>query len=323
MIPVERYRTLGLSGIVVPPIAFSAAPLANACRVIPEQRRAAICVEWFKQLAPPVLIEVADRYDPEQPLAILSRVMRRANIEPQEIVLCRCFASNGSAPLDVAAIRGEIGRLVQAGFAPPLVSLELGTHPLAPGAPPDVPMQNRMDELQILAALRGEGAIRGIGVGVANWQAGAAIAERFNVDWITLAGQPTLMHHPAELLAWMKRLARRGISVIVSSAFQGGFLVGGSQLGGRALNPHDAGDARLLAWRKSFAALCHGHGVAPAAACMQFTLAAPSVAAVTVNTSHPERVAELVAAAGTTVSPAFWAALAEEGLIDSNHVCAS
>jgi D-threo-aldose 1-dehydrogenase len=320
MHPVEQYRILGTSGLAVPPMAFSAAPLANACRVIPEQRRIAICVEWFKHVAPPVLIEVTDRYDSDAALGIVSQVMRSADVRSEEVLVCRRLPLNAAQSVDRAALREEIDKITRAGFAPPLVSLDTANQSVGTGAPIDAQSRNVIARLECLSTLRSQGTIRGVGLSAAQWRIGAAFSADFAVDWITLVGEPNLVHHPAELLDWMNLLAARGIAVIVSSVLQGGFLVGGSQFRGRPLNPHDQGDARLLAWRKSLAAICHGHGVSAVAACVQFALAAPSVAAVVVNTSRPERVGELAAAAKSAVPDNFWISLKEEGLVAADFI---
>ena len=50
-------------------------------------------------------------------------------------------------------------------------------------------------------------------------------------------------------------------------------------------------------------------------ACVQFALSAPGVAAVSLNTSRPERVAENVNAVEAAVPPAFWSDAKQAGLI--------
>src|SRR5436190_1774479 len=109
---------------------------------------------------------------------------------------------------------------------------------------------------------------------------------------IVLTGGCTLLRHPAERRASMAELAARQIPIIGSGVFDGGFLVGSNRLDGRVPSAEDPADRSLLAWRASFAALCHGHGVTPVQACIQFALAGPGVVAVMLTSSHADRVAE-------------------------------
>ncbi len=55
----EQHRPLGGSGLTVPPVQFSAAPLGNARRVIPDQTKRAICGQWFEHVAKPVVIDAS------------------------------------------------------------------------------------------------------------------------------------------------------------------------------------------------------------------------------------------------------------------------
>src|SRR4029078_92844 len=112
----------------------------------------------------------------------------------------------------------------------------------------------------------------------------------------------TLMRHSPAVLASMEELASQQVPVIVSGVFDGGFLPGSNARDGRAVNGDDPADRSVLAWRTSFAALCHGHGVTPTQACIQFALSGPGVVAVLLNSSHPDRVAQSVDFAQRTAS---------------------
>ena len=116
----------------------------------------------------------------------------------------------------------------------------------------------------------------------------------------------------------MTALADRQVAIIGSSVFHSDFLVGGSRFGNRMLSPEDPADQRLFAWRKAFAALCYGHGIAPAHACIQFALSVPGVIAVALDTSYPDRIAENAASAVTPVPDAFFESMKEEGLLSGD-----
>jgi D-threo-aldose 1-dehydrogenase len=166
--------------------------------------------------------------------------------------------------------------------------------------------------------LKASGLVFGIGLEFSDF-AGVTGSAVTDFDWITLRGGCTILRHPPEVLAFMAKLAPRQIPVIASGVFERGFLVGGNRLDGCALNPQDAADRSRLAWRKSFVALCDGHGISPAQASVQFVLSAPSVVAVTLESSYVDRVAENVSAVSRKAPPNFWQSMKEEGLLDENY----
>jgi D-threo-aldose 1-dehydrogenase len=321
MIPVEHHRALGKTGLRIPPIVFSAAPLANACRVTPEQTRVALCVEWFKHSRPAV-IDVTDRYDSNRALALIRHVAQRTEISLDDMIVCRRIDELPVRQSGADEAWAESIQPLGGGSDAQLVAIDgIDEYLSSSSSPVELDRRRRgsLDALRSVLALREERRVRGVGIGVTDWSIISEIIDSVPIDWVTLEGGPTPLHCPPELVQWLKSLADRGIGIITSSVFHGGFLVGDARLDGRALHPHDDADARLLAWRKSFAALCHGFGVTPAEACLQFTLGLPGVAAVVVNTSHPDRVAELAAAVARSIPPEFWTALQEEGLMQSHH----
>ena len=157
--------------------------------------------------------------------------------------------------------------------------------------------------------------VSGIGVAAKDWRVVREIDSAARLDWVTLVGGFTIMRHPHELLEFMASLAARQIPIVGAGIFHCNLLVGGNRFEDRALSRENSEHASLFAWRKAFAALCHGHGVAPAHACIQFALCAPGVAAVVINTSRPERVAENAASSVTKLPDALWASMQEEGLL--------
>jgi D-threo-aldose 1-dehydrogenase len=176
-------------------------------------------------------------------------------------------------------------------------------------------IQRLRDVCRSLNELKAAGKVKGVGIAAWNWEIAREICDAVALDFIMLIGCFTIMRHPPELLDYLTTLADRQIAVINAGVFHGGFLTGGQHFDGRRLNNENVADQRLLAWRKSFAALCHGHGVAPAHACIQFALSAPGVTAVALNTSHPDRVTENVRSVSTKVPRALWASMKEEGLL--------
>lgn len=320
MIPVEPHRALGKTSLRIPPLVFSAAPLANACRITPEQTRIALCVEWFKHSRPAV-IDVADGYDAGRALATIDDVSRRAEIRSEDVIICRRLSERRVRRVGAVEAWRESAQLLDGRCEPTLVAVDgLDAHLAA--ADSAVERERRLREartaLEPLIGLRQQGRVKAVGLGVQDWRAIGGLFDAVPFDWVTLENGITPLRHPPELVALLKTLAGRGVGIITASVFHDGFLVGGSRIDGLPIDPNKECHQRLLTWRTSFAALCHGYGLTPVEACIQFALAAPGVAAVIVNTSHAERMAELVRAAGRSVPTQFWAAMKEEGLIDDD-----
>ncbi len=163
-----------------------------------------------------------------------------------------------------------------------------------------------------LVALKQTGAVRAIGIEAFDWRAVEKIATSAPIDFLTLVSGLSVLYHPPELLDFIDRLHQRNIAVVIAAPFHNGFLVGGNYLDGRQLNRDLETDRKLFAWRKSFAALCHGHGVTPAHANLQFILSTPGVTAVRLTTTYPDRIAENVQSIATPVPRALWMSLQED-----------
>ena len=167
-----------------------------------------------------------------------------------------------------------------------------------------------------LHELKAAGKSDGIGVGAKDWtvirrlhEAGVAL------DWAMFANSFTAMRHPAELWRFMGELKRRGVAIVNSAIFHGGFLTGGEVFDYRKVTRES--DPGLFDWRDRFEAVCARFGVAPAEAAAAFARSAPGVVALALSTSRPERVADLVAMARAELDGEFWAALVAEGLVEA------
>jgi D-threo-aldose 1-dehydrogenase len=290
----RQHRQLGTSALRVPPIVFGTAALANVPRVIPEQRKLAICGEWFRHVEPPLVVDVADKHGNGMALELLGRMLRGLDVTSDEVVVHLTIDS-----IPVVEAWEKSCRLLGEEYRPKLLSV------------------CRVDEWREASGLKASGLVRGIGIATSN-------ADELNslptpADWVVVEGSFTSMHHPPGIIDFMVELADRQIPIVVSRLFAGGFLVGGSCLDGRTINADDPANRSLFAWRKSFAALCHGHGVSPAQACIQFALAVPSVVAVRLESSSPERVAENVEAVLRKVPDVFWASMKEERLLSEDY----
>jgi D-threo-aldose 1-dehydrogenase len=289
-------KPLGQSGLHVPPIVFGTAALANRPHVIPEPRKLEICGAWFESVLPPVFVDVSYSNGEGIALEVLGRMLRRLDVASEEVVVHLTQAADR-----LADDWEKSCHLLGTDYRPKLVSLQ------------------DANELtwQAVCELKASGSIRGAGVVTSDLSGLRSLTP--TPDWVILARGFTIMRHSNDIVDSMAQLASQRIPIIVSGVFDGGFLTGSNRLDGRALNPDEPADRSHLAWRTSFAALCHGHGVAPAQACIQFALAGPGAIAVLLETSRPERMAENVESVERKAPSAFWLSMKEEGLLPDDY----
>jgi D-threo-aldose 1-dehydrogenase len=265
----------------------------------------ALCGEWFQYVASPVWIEVAHHYGKNVALETLGRILRRLEIGRDEIIIqlavnlnleAANFRRNSAASL--VQCWEDSCRLLGQQYRPKLLSI----------TDPDD------DAWRSASELKATGEILGCGVSAANLPLVLERKTKLEPDWVTFCGCSVMRHSP-ETLAGMAELGDNATPTVLTGVLEGAFLVGGMKLNGRTVSSEDPADRSVLAWRKAFVALCYGHGVSPAHACIQFALSAPGVIAVRLESTYSDRVAENVRSACQSVPKNFWASMREEGLL--------
>jgi aryl-alcohol dehydrogenase-like predicted oxidoreductase len=125
-------------------------------------------------------------------------------------------------------------------------------------------------------ALRAEGAVRRIGVGMNQSQALARFVRETDVDCVLVAGRYTLLDRSAgdELLPLC---GERGCDVIVGGVLNSGLLAHGTTFDYRPAPPE------LLAQARALSAACERWGVRLQAAALQFPLRHPAVTSIVVG----------------------------------------
>jgi D-threo-aldose 1-dehydrogenase len=315
----NMHRPFGATGIVIPPIAFRTDVLNSP--VLADQTKRLICIEWFNRIEPPVFIDVVHPEEHDSRSDTLGRMLTHLDAAPGDVVINleldpRGESRNLAEPHLIRSQFGEVCDLFDKNHLPRLVTLRL---PMADDAVTvrtvNSTLPNAIDLLHELQSLKTRNRLAAVGVALHDWRLGQQLLGNAGFDFVKLQRGPTIRHHPAEMLRWLADLAARSIPVITAGVFHGGFLVGGTTFDGLAIRPDEDTGKTLFTWRKAFTALCHGHGVRPAHACIQFALRIPGIGAVSLNTAHLERVAEGVEAATTPVPSALWQSMKEEGLL--------
>lgn len=163
-----------------------------------------------------------------------------------------------------------------------------------------------------LDELKRSGEIKAIGAGINE----RGMIRRFlalaELDVFLVASRYTLLEQDI-YSDEIREAGKRGASIVVGGAFSSGILATGTIDG--AKYEYDAAPRHVVDRVRRLAAVASAHGVALAAAALQFPLAAPEVCSVVFGAVTPE---EVRANAGHLVAPipaAFWSDLRSEGLI--------
>ncbi|MGW1992832.1 aldo/keto reductase [Embleya sp. NPDC001921] len=156
-----------------------------------------------------------------------------------------------------------------------------------------------------LAALRDQGVVGAIGVGMNR----SAMLDRFvaetDVDCVLLAGRYTLLDRSGAAL--LDHCAERGVSVLAGGVYNSGLLADPRPGARFDYAPADAG---LLARALRLKAICAGYDVPLRAAAIGFAAAHPAVATVLVGARTAAEATDAAAMGAWDIPAALWAELA-------------
>jgi len=336
----------GPTGLRIPPIVFGTSCLGNLYRALDEEVKLAIMRAWFEHVPPPVVADSAGKYGAGLALEVIGRGLQQLSVPPEQVIISNKLGwyrvpLRGPEPTfepgvwvglehDAEQRLGYDGILdcweqgceLLGAYRPRLVSVHDPDEYLAAADSAADLARRRRDVLEAyraLSELRDAGEVVGVGVGAKDWTVIRWIDAHVRLDWVMPACSLTIYRHPPDLVEFIQDLTARGLGIINSAVFNAGFLVGGRYFDYRAVSPDSPDDAPLFAWRERFFRLCAKWNVEPAVACVQFGLSPPGVAAVALNTSKPERVADNVRAVQADIPAGFWRAMKREGLIRPDY----
>lgn len=166
--------------------------------------------------------------------------------------------------------------------------------------------------LPALAAMREQGLVREIGVGVNSTEAATRAVREGDLDVVMIAGRYTLLEQPAaeELLPLC---VERGVRVIAVGVFNSGLLAAADPAG--AHYDYGAVPAEMIERVERLRAVCARFGTPLPAAAIQFPLRHPAIGSVAVGTARPAAIHENLALLDQEVPEQLWTTLAEEGLL--------
>jgi D-threo-aldose 1-dehydrogenase len=175
---------------------------------------------------------------------------------------------------------------------------------------PDEHVQQAVTQaVPALIALREQGVIGAVGVGMNQWKAPLQIIEQCDLDVVMLAGRWTLADRSGAPL--MEACHARGISVLAAAPYNSGLLASEWPPDG-AYFDYAPASADLLESTRRLAATATRHGATLPQLAMQFPLRHAATAAVVAGLRTPQQVYSTVERAVARQSDELWAAIEAE-----------
>lgn len=328
--------------INLPSIIFGTSALGNLYVSIEEQTKHEIIELCIRKKDGIPVFDSAGKYGAGLALEILGKSFKQLGLKKEEIIISNklgwyrvplegkepTFEKDVWKDLKYDAIQkisysGILecfyqGNDLLQGFIPQMVSVHDPDEFLA-GAASVKEEEQRFKKIlqayQALAELKERGEVKYIGVGAKNWHVIEKISQFVKLDWVMIANSLTLHNHPQKLITFINTLAEKGVSVINSAVFNGGFLIGSDYYNYTYIDKDNEEGKALHHWRMQFFKECETQGISPAAACVNFSLHFKGVKSIALNTSKPTHVERNLLLAKEKIGNEFWQKLKAKGLI--------
>jgi len=344
--PLSKKNDFGKTGLKVPPIIFGTSALGNLYAAIEDDTKLNIVSQCFEHVQKPVVFDSAGKYGAGLALEMLGKCLQKLRIKPEDVIISNklgwiqtelktpepTFEQGVWHNLKNDAIQNisydgiitcfEQGNELLGGtYRPQLLSVHDPDEYInqAKNAKEREKLFNDiLNAYKALSDLKKQGKVKAVGIGSKDWRIILEVSDHIDLDWVMFANSLTIMNHPPELLAFMDKLHRKGIGIINSAVFQGGFLTGSNYYNYKLVTPET--DKPKFQWRETFFALCKKHNITPSIACVNFGMTPPGVVAISLNTSNPKRVQDNVASVVSQVPKEFYAEMVKNNLISKDYL---
>ncbi len=165
-----------------------------------------------------------------------------------------------------------------------------------------------------LTRMRDEGTIKGWGLGVNCPEPILRLFEVADPDICLLASQYSLIDHKNALYTVFPAARAKGVSFVVGSSLNAGFISGSARYNYGQDNYKIA--PAILQKRERLREAAARHGVDLRTAALQFSAAPDVAAALIVGAGSPQQIVADYSSMQTKIPPEFWADLKEHGLIE-------
>jgi D-threo-aldose 1-dehydrogenase len=337
---------LAAMGLYLPPVIFGTSGLGNLFTALDDDIKLQIVKESIEHSAVPAVFDSAGKYGAGLALETIGKCLRTLQRPPESVIISNklgwyrvplttpepTFEPGVWKNLQYDAVQKisytgiikcfEQGNELLGGYNPHMVSVHDPDEYLATAANAEEEKklyQDILDAYKALSDLKAAGKVKAIGVGAKNWRIIKKIAMDVELDWVMIANSMTIHYHPAELLAFMEELKSKGVYIINSAIFHAGFLMGGTHYDYKLIQPDNPEHKAIFAWREKFFELCNICRVKPAEACARFSLSAPGVGSLALNTTNPSRVKQNIDLANAQIPEIFWQGMRIKGLISSEY----
>lgn len=339
-----EYTPIGKTGLRIPRIVFGTSALGNLYRVHSFNTKLEIVRECIQNVQNPVF-DSAGKYGAGLALETLGKCLQQLKISTDDVLISNKLGwlrTELTAP-EPAFEKGvwfglkndavqkisyegimqcfeQGNELLGGNYKPQLLSVHDPDEYINKGKDSSEKENHFKDILEAyraLSDLKAQGKTKAVGIGSKDWTIIDKVVDFVELDWVMLANSLTIMNHPPELVAFIEKLFRRGVTIVNSAVFHGGFLTGSSYYDYRLITPES--DGMKFQWREKFYDLCRQHNVIPSVACVNFGMTPPGVAAISLNTSNPGRVKDNIESVLAKVPKAFYSAMVKQGLISKDY----
>ena len=170
--------------------------------------------------------------------------------------------------------------------------------------------QARKGAMPELVRMREEGLIKAWGLGVNSIEPALRTLEVSDPDIFLSATQYTLVRHEESLRRLQPACAARGVSLVIGSPLNVGFLCGVERIDYLGTITDELRQRRTRLDR-----IAREHGTDLRTAALQFAAAPEVVSSVLVGARNAQQMREDIASMQVRIAPAFWQQLKREGLI--------
>ncbi len=336
----------GKTGLDLPGIVFGATSLGNLFRAATDDEKSAIVQQWLSSGLSPVVIDSAGKYGAGLSLEVIGRELAARSVPRSSVVISNKLAWR-RVPLTTPEPTFEPGAWVDIQHdAVQDISYDgimrcwhegnqlLGDYPaqLVSVHDPDEyldassdaadrarRLQDIIEAYRALVELKQAQQVAGVGVGAKNWRVIQELDRYCQFDWVMFANSFTILEHPPELRELITSLSGRGVAVINSALFHGGFLLGGEFYNYRRVDPTQSADQQLLATRSKLASICQEFECSVFDVGVAFGRSHPGIHAVALSSSRADRVREHLAAVERQLPPELWSRLREAGILADDY----
>lgn len=336
--------------IKLPPVIFGTSGLGNIYEAISYERKLAIVKECITHSEGIPVFDSAGKYGAGLSLEVLGKCLEDLGVDPDQVIISNKLAwyqtelttdeptfekdiwvDMKNDAIQKISYNGilecfEQGNQLLGKYNSQMVSVHDPDEYLASAITKeerDKKYQDILEAYRALSDLKNEGKATSIGVGSKDWRVIQEISKDVDLDWVMIANSLTVKSHPKELLDFISELNNKGVVIINSAVFNGGFLIGSNFYNYVEVDVKTQWGEELLDWREKFFKICNDFNVKPAEACFNFGFNIPGIKSVALSTTKPEKVEGNIKMATKDIPANFWDEMLKQGLIENVNVLTS